>query len=135
MQTFCRARSKIDRVDLPAEPVWRILVHRAEAPTLSRHRQRLIARLLALALLAAQFGAEAHAYSHLGRDPDNLPNSTQYCAKCLSFAPVTAAAGGMPHAVLIVQSEPEAPLAAVTVPCATLSPRPSYQSRAPPLSL
>jgi hypothetical protein len=91
--------------------------------------------VLALALLAAQFGAEAHAYSHLAKDPDGIPGSSQYCAKCLSFAPVTAAAGGMPHAVLIVQSEPESPLAAVTLPFATVSPRPSYQSRAPPQSL
>jgi hypothetical protein len=107
-------------------------VHRAEVPTLFRHRQRLIARLLALAVLGAQFGAEAHAISHLAKDPDSVPNSTQYCAKCLSFAPVTSAAGGMPHAILIVQPESEPALAAPTASLPTLLPRPSYQSRAPP---
>jgi hypothetical protein len=85
-----------------------------------------------LALLFAQFGAEAHAYSHLGKDPDGAANSTQYCAKCLSFAPVTIAAGGMPHVVLILQPETEPALATATASIQTLSPRPSYQSRAPP---
>ena len=88
--------------------------------------------MLALALLAAQFGAEAHAYSHLAKDPDSLPNSTQYCAKCLSFAPVTAAAGGMPHAVMILQPESDFPIATATAADPTSSPCSSYQSRAPP---
>jgi hypothetical protein len=100
--------------------------------TLSRQRHRLIARVLALALLFAQFGAQAHAYSHLGKDPDGAASSTQYCTKCLSFAPVTIAAGGMPHAVLIDQMEAEPAAAAPTALLPTLSPRPSYQSRAPP---
>ena len=120
---------------MPAELGWRILVHRAEGPTLSRNRQRLIARLLALAVLVAQFGAEAHAYTHLGKDPDSIPSSTQYCAKCLSFASVTIAAGGAPHAALITQFEMELPVAAATVAIPTRSPCSSYQSRAPPKSL
>ena len=117
---------------MPAEPGWRILVHRIEVLTLSRHRQRLIARLLALALLVAQFGAEAHAYSHLAKDTDGAPNSTQYCTKCLSYAPVTIAAGGMPHVVLIAQFDVEPALAAAAASLPTLSPRPAFQPRAPP---
>jgi len=115
-----------------AEPGWRMTVHRAEAPTLSRHRQWLIARLLALALLVAQFGAEAHAYTHLARNPDGAPGSTQYCAKCLSFAPVTVAAGGLPHAVLIDQFEAEPALAAATAALPARTPCPAFQPRAPP---
>ena len=112
-----------------------MIVHRPEVPTLSRHRQRLIARLLALALLVAQFGAEAHAYSHLAKDPDGSPTSSQYCTKCLSYAPVTIAAGGMLPAILIDQpiAEPALPVATFSIP--NLSPRPSYQSRAPPKPL
>ena len=94
-----------------------------------------MARVLALALLVAQFGAEAHAYSHLAKDPDSVPSSTQYCAKCLSFAPVTVAAGGMPHVVLIDPIESEPALAAATAVIPARSPCPSYQSRAPPKSL
>jgi hypothetical protein len=119
---------------LPAEPGGRILVHRIEVLTLSRHRQRLVARLLALALLVAQFGAEAHAYSHLAKDPDGTASSSQYCTKCLSYAPVTIAAGGMPQAVLIDQPASEPALAAATASIPSLTPRSSYQSRAPPQS-
>ena len=46
--------------------------------------------------------------------------------------PVTIAAGGMPHVVLILQPETEPALATATASIQTLSPRPSYQSRAPP---
>jgi len=109
-----------------------MIVHRPEAPTLQRHPQRLIARFLALALLVAQFGAEAHAYSHLAKDPDGAPNATQYCTKCLSFAHVTIAASGAPHAVPNIRTEPEAPLTAATAPLPARSPCSSYQPRAPP---
>lgn len=88
--------------------------------------------MLALALLAAQFGAEVHAYSHLAKDPDSAPSSALYCAKCLSFAPVTVAAGGLPYLVLIEQSGAEPALAAATASIPASFRCHSYQSRAPP---
>lgn len=87
--------------------------------------------MLALALLFAQFGAEAHAYSHLARDP-GVPGSTQGCATCLSFAPVALAVGGSLHVVLTVTcvAEPAVPVAMVSIPDST--PFPAFQPRAPP---
>jgi hypothetical protein len=88
--------------------------------------------VLALALLAAQFGAEAHAYSHLAKDPHGAPSSLQGCTKCLSFAPVTMAVGGSPHVVLVdaCVAEPALPAATVSIPDS--SPFPAFQPRAPP---
>jgi len=51
--------------------------------------------MLLLALLIAQGGAQAHAYSHLqsGVDPSGLAGSRgQLCAECLLFAPLLATA-------------------------------------------
>jgi hypothetical protein len=48
-----------------------------------------------LALLIAQGGAQAHAYSHLqsGSDQSGLPGTrVQFCAECLLFAPLLATA-------------------------------------------
>lgn len=116
---------------MPTEPGWGILVHRPEALTLSRHRQRLIARLLALALLFAQFGAQAHAYSHLAKNQD-VPGSLRSCATCLSFAPVAMAVGGSPQVVAIEAcvSVPALPVVTISIPDS--SPFPAFQPRAPP---
>lgn len=102
---------------------------------LSNRRLSLIARLLALALLAGQLGAEAHAYSHLSDDTDGLPSTTQNCRACLSGAPLQTAVGSSPTAVIVARCEDEAffPLDAITV-----SRGPShraFQSRAPPALL
>jgi hypothetical protein len=88
--------------------------------------------VLALALLVAQFGAEAHEYSHLATHQHGVPSSTQYCAKCLSFAPVTMAAGGMPYVVLIDRCGTEPALPAATLSIPDRSPFPAFQPRAPP---
>lgn len=91
-----------------------------------------MARVLALALLFAQFGAEAHAYSHLARDPHGAPNSLQSCTKCLSFAPVTMAVGGTPLAVLTDAIVAEPALPPATAPIPDSSAFPAFQPRAPP---
>ena len=55
--------------------------------SLFRTRRRLFVHLLSLALLIAQLGMAAHAYSHLKADSDGLPTQTQQiCGQCLSFA-------------------------------------------------
>jgi hypothetical protein len=114
------------------EPDWRMIVHRPEVPFLSRHRRQLIARVLALTLLLAQFGAQAHAYSHLASDLRGAPHALQSCATCLSFAPVTMAVGSAPCVMPVAHcaAEPALPVAAVSIPDA--SPFPAYQPRAPP---
>jgi len=88
--------------------------------------------VLALALLFAQFGAEVHAYSHLAPGRDGVPRSTQSCATCLSFAPVTMAVGGTPQVALAdaCVAEPALPVATVSIPGS--SPFPAFQPRAPP---
>ena len=88
--------------------------------------------MLALALLVAQFGAEAHAYSHLAKDPDSAPNSLQGCTKCLSFAPVTMAVGGTPYVVLVDNCMTEPALPVVTASIPDRFPFPAFQPRAPP---
>jgi hypothetical protein len=90
-----------------------------------------IARVLALALLMAQFGAQAHAYSHLTRD-QGVPSSMPSCATCLSFAPVTMAVGGTPCVLLVAQCESEPALPVVTISIPDSSPFPAFQPRAPP---
>jgi hypothetical protein len=99
---------------------------------LSRHRHRLIARVLALALLVAQLGAEAHAYSHLVTDQRGAPNSAQTCGKCLSFAPLTMAVGGAPYVVLTDRCEAErvVPIAISSIP--NRSPYSAHRPRGPP---
>lgn len=96
------------------------------------HKNRNIARLLALALLIAQFGAEAHAYSHLTTNPHGVPGSLQSCATCLSFTPVTMAVGGTPCVVLTYRCEAEPALPAATVSIADHLPFRAFQPRAPP---
>jgi hypothetical protein len=96
------------------------------------HKDGNIARVLALALLVAQFGAEVHAYSHLATDPYGVPSSMQYCVKCLSFAPVTMAVGGMPYVLLTAQCESGPALPVATVSISDCSPFPAFQPRAPP---
>jgi hypothetical protein len=91
-----------------------------------------IARVLALALLVAQFGAELHAYSHLATDPYGAPSSMQYCVKCLSFAPITTAVGSTPYAVLMNRCEAERVVPAVIASIPDRSPFPAFQPRAPP---
>lgn len=132
MRTCYRALDRADPAGLPAEPGWRILVHRPEVPTLSRKRHQLIARVLALALLVAQFGAQTHAYSHLARNTHGVPSSMQSCATCLSFAPVTMAAGGTPYVLLAAQCVSESVLPVATVSIPNTSPFPAFQPRAPP---
>lgn len=106
-----------------------------EIRVLIRRRLKLIARVLSLALLVGQFGAEAHAYSHLADDSKGLPGASQSCRACLSFAPVQAAVGGSP-AVLVMApcvAESFAPLDEILVPDSPS--RRAFQSRAPPVLL
>ncbi|MGH8249783.1 MAG: hypothetical protein ACREVI_03635 [Steroidobacteraceae bacterium] len=120
---------------MPVAPPWRILVRQPEAAILSRRRISLIARLLSLALLFGQLGAEAHAYSHLSGDSQGLPETTQLCRACLSFAPLQGVVGGsatvsISHACM---AETFVRLDASPVPRSPA--HPAFRSRAPPILL
>jgi hypothetical protein len=102
---------------------------------LSSRHIRLIARLLSLALLVGQLGAEAHAYSHLSDDSKGLPDTAQSCRACLSFAPLASAVGSSASAFIVdhCAAEPFVPLDENLIPTG-----PSYrafQPRAPPALL
>jgi hypothetical protein len=94
-----------------------------------------IALMMAMALLIAQFGAQAHAYSHLRADSvasDQLDSHGKLCSDCLSFAPLLATASSPSHLFAIA---PQGIVAAPDVSVASLitrSPTPAFRSRAPP---
>jgi len=96
-----------------------------------------VALLLALALLCAQFAAQAHSYSHLQPGTDTtyrLDAKGQLCADCLSFAPLLASAGSASlPAVIALQGVEPVPTSAVQ---SLISQRflASFRSRAPPFS-
>ncbi len=90
-----------------------------------------------MALLIAQFAAQAHAYSHvrLGSDTtDQLDARGRLCSQCLAFAPLLATAGGTGHqSALLVQPVTTAPdfvFASLTANSPTLA----FRSRAPPFN-
>jgi hypothetical protein len=96
-----------------------------------------IALFAALALIVAQMGAMAHAYTHVpqasqiaGQLP--TPADHQVCGECLNFAPLLAAAGA---ATLPLYVEPPARGPVTTAqPASRLSCKPllAFRSRAPP---
>jgi hypothetical protein len=99
---------------------------------LDRARFRLFARLLAVALLVAQFGAEIHLYSHALADPSERLGAARSCGTCL-------ASSQLQHAVAPPSAEiPARSIAwATLVPEATLpavhrAPFWAFRSRAPP---
>jgi hypothetical protein len=99
---------------------------------LSRHRTRLVARaFLALALLFAQAGAQAHAYSHL-RDTPGAPGGDHGCPTCVLFAPLLSAAGDAPGTVAAHPLAAERVDGAAPAPLYSLLPRRAFQARAPP---
>ena len=120
---------------LPAANRWQILFELPEVVVLSSRRLSLIARLLSLALLLGQLGAEAHAYSHLLDDTDGLPSTTQNCRACLSGAPLLSAVGSSPTAFIVARCEAEAFLPFDSVVVALSPARRAFQSRAPPAFL
>ena len=97
-----------------------------------------IALTTAMALLIAQFAAQAHAYSHvrLGSDStEQLDSHGRLCSECLSFAPLLATAGGLAHVSPIhqenVASAPDVRVQSLISRTQT----PAFRSRAPPSAL
>jgi hypothetical protein len=104
----------------------------------NRHRIDFrIALIAALALIVAQVGAMAHAYTHVpkvsqisGQLP--APADHQVCGECLNFAPLLAAAGA-PTLPVYVQPPAHGPVTSAQ-PASRLSCKPllAFRSRAPP---
>jgi hypothetical protein len=99
---------------------------------LTANRFRLIGRVLALALLVAQFGAEIHVYSHPLADPAEHLGVARNCGYCLASSQLQIAVGA-PAPALPIRS-----LAwAMIVPESVVSnshhePFRAFRSRAPP---
>jgi hypothetical protein len=98
-----------------------------------------VAVIAAVALLIAQFGAMAHAYSH---DPtmgsastqQSNPGSHDFCGDCLNFAPLLSAAG-TPTALLFIAPQGRS-VAAIfgDRSLLDLSLTLAFRSRAPPVT-
>jgi hypothetical protein len=105
---------------------------------LNLRRSRLVIHLLlGLALLVAQAGAQAHAYSHMqgSATKSDVGAAGQLCRECLSFAPV-ALPGGSPSAVefAITVGAVECPALSYALPVQQTYIA-YYRSRAPPTLL
>lgn len=110
--------------------------HPFKLPQRSRLR---IAVITAAALLIAQFGAMAHAYSHIsGFDRSathqSNPGNHDFCGDCLNFAPLLAAAGAPAPLPFVL---PQACGSGGSAPCSSLvdhRPHLAFRSRAPPVT-
>jgi hypothetical protein len=99
---------------------------------LTRQRNRMLARVLTLALLFAQAGAVVHAYSHLSDDPGERQGIARGCGYCLASSQLQHAAGP-PAIELPVRTLAWATAVATPDAAAFLSaPSSFYRSRAPP---
>src|SRR5688572_13020509 len=58
---------------------------------MSRSRFRWIGRWMVVALLAAQFGAEIHLYSHALADPADRMGAARSCSACLASSQLQSA--------------------------------------------
>lgn len=102
---------------------------------LSRKLELRIALVTAIALLIAQFGAQAHAYTHLrlGADTtDQLDSHGRLCTDCLAFAPLLAKGGSHSLPALFAPQGVEIAPASTVVSLADRAVTPAFRSRAPP---
>jgi hypothetical protein len=108
-------------------------------PRLNKRLEFRVALIAALALMFAQLGAMAHAYSHA---PEKPPVSSQqpnqgihdFCKDCLNFAPLLSAAGApalLP--IALPQACSLAPQAQITC-LVDLKFLLAFRSRAPPIT-
>jgi hypothetical protein len=108
-------------------------------PRLTHRQEFRVALIAALALLFAQLGAMAHAYSHV---PEATSVSAQqaklgihdFCKDCLNFAPLLSAAGA-PTALPFSIPQACNPAPQAQIACLVeLKFRLAFRSRAPPVS-
>jgi hypothetical protein len=113
----------------------RCYAHAPEAIPLLKTRRHLIVHLLSLALLIAQLGMSAHAYSHLKADTDGLPSQVQSCGHCLSFTPLLGMVDGSPHVWTVGHVDSDLVVADDASAIVVAPVWPSFRSRAPPIFL
>jgi len=97
-------------------------------------RHACLSLILALVVLVAQFGAQAHAYTHLGKSPDTLQRGAHPapCVECSAFAPLLAAVSGDSCPTIAAAVEPPAIAATLAAGIHRAAPCTAYRSRAPP---
>jgi hypothetical protein len=98
-----------------------------------RHAGRTFA--LALVVLVAQLGAQAHAYSHLVPLPDAAAHHLHPapCLECSSFAPLLTLAGGFGNPAVLALADPATAYARPVLAAPRAAPCRAYRSRAPPI--
>jgi len=90
---------------------------------------------LALIVLIAQLGAQAHAYSHLVPIPDTAAHHLHPapCVQCSSFAPLLTLAGGFGNLAALAIADPATVYARPVVAARRAAFCRAYRSRAPPI--
>jgi hypothetical protein len=99
-----------------------------------RKRHAGFSLILAIFVLVAQLGAQAHAYSHLAKSPDPVQRSAHQtpCVECSAFAPLLTAVSGMAFPVVATVVEPPAITATLAAGIRRAALCTAYRSRAPP---
>ncbi len=97
-------------------------------------RHACLSLLLALIVLVAQFGAQAHAYTHLAKNTEPTQNSAHRtpCVECSAFAPLLAAVSGVSYPTVAAVVDPPAIAATLAAGIHRAAPCTAYRSRAPP---
>lgn len=97
-------------------------------------RHASLSLILALIVLAAQFGAQAHAYTHLAKSPDTLQRGVHPvpCVECTAFAPLLTAVSGCSYPAIARVVEPPAIAATLATGTHHAALCTAYRSRAPP---
>ena len=97
-------------------------------------RHACLSLILALIVLVAQLGAQAHAYTHLGKNTDPAQTSAHRtpCVECSAFAPLLAAVSGVAYPAIAVVVEPPAIAATLAAGFHRAAACTAYRSRAPP---
>lgn len=90
--------------------------------------------ILAIVVLVAQLGAQAHAYSHLGKSPDPIQRTAHSapCVECSAFAPLLSAVSGASFPIVVAAVEPLTITASIAAGVHSAAPSIAYRSRAPP---
>lgn len=105
---------------------------------LQRFEVRL-ATIAAAALLIAQLGAMAHAYTHVpqSRPPaahQSIPVTQESCDDCLNFAPLLSAAGAPAGLPFVAPQGRGVALQVAVASLIDLRPPLAFHSRAPPIT-
>lgn len=78
-------------------------------------------------------GATAHAYSHVADDAQGLPETTQGCRSCHSFAPLLSAVGGSQSLLRVAPCAADVFVSAGYTLVLDCPHHPAFRSRAPPV--